>query len=219
MVVEQPQPIGEPRFISEAYFMRFVFEPGNYYVAGRATLEGRSVVVVEYYPSRLFREHGHPNNTTATTTAAGAPAPAAAKSGAPVNPPDQKAKSQASPPPPKPRDKEEEMARAIQLNMNKVSRVTMWIDPEQHQIVKYTFDNADFGFLPYRAILRVDEARASMTMGLYFEKIWLPKQITFRGGGTLATGSYRITYDRSFYDYARGEVSARIRVYIPKDDK
>jgi hypothetical protein len=103
--------------------------------------------------------------------------------------------------------------------MNKVTRVTMWIDPADRQIVKYTFDNADFGFLPGRAIVRVDEARASMTMGRYFGNVWLPRQVSFRAGATLATGAYRLTYDRSFYDYRKGEVTARIRAYVPKDAK
>ena len=34
----------EPRFISESYFMNFHFEPGNYFLAGRETLEGRNVL-------------------------------------------------------------------------------------------------------------------------------------------------------------------------------
>ena len=44
----------EPRFVSEAYFMDFKFEPGNYYVAGREQFEGQEVVKIEYYPTRLF---------------------------------------------------------------------------------------------------------------------------------------------------------------------
>ena len=34
----------EPRFVSEAYFMDFKFEPGNYYLAGREKLEGQDVL-------------------------------------------------------------------------------------------------------------------------------------------------------------------------------
>jgi len=44
----------EPRFVSEAYFMDFKFEPGNYYVAGREQFEGQEVVKIEYYPTKLF---------------------------------------------------------------------------------------------------------------------------------------------------------------------
>ena len=179
---------GEPRFISEAYFMRFPFEPGNYYFAGRDRIDGRDVVIIEYYPSRLFKD----NHQRGASDAAGKPLP---------------------------RDPDASLEDDIQRSMNKVTRVTMWIDPGERQIVKYTFDNADFGFLPGRTVVRVDEARASMTMGRYFETVWLPRQITFQAGATLATGAYRITYDRSFYDYRKGEVTARIRAYIPKDGK
>jgi hypothetical protein len=201
---------GEPRFISEAYFMRFPFEPGNYYVAGREKIEGRDVVVVEYYPSRLFNDDKEKRGTAVSVNA---------KGDVKVTSADQKAKDQAKKPAPKTSDKGAEMDQEIERSMNKVTRVTMWIDPEERQIVKYTFDNADFGFLPGRTVVRVDEARASMTMGRYFENVWLPKQISFRAGATLATGSYRFTYDRSFYDYRKGEVSARIRAYVPKDAK
>jgi hypothetical protein len=45
---------GEPRFISEAYFLQFKFEPGNYYLVGRESIGDRPVVKIEYYPTRLF---------------------------------------------------------------------------------------------------------------------------------------------------------------------
>ena len=44
----------EPRFVSEAYFMDFKFEPGNYYLAGREQFEGQEVLKIEYYPTKLF---------------------------------------------------------------------------------------------------------------------------------------------------------------------
>jgi hypothetical protein len=46
----------EPRFVSEAYFMDFKFDPGNYYVAGREQLEGKEVLRIEYYPTRMFSD-------------------------------------------------------------------------------------------------------------------------------------------------------------------
>jgi hypothetical protein len=46
----------EPRFISAGYFLEFKFEPGNYYLAGREKLDGRDVLRVEYYPTKLFSE-------------------------------------------------------------------------------------------------------------------------------------------------------------------
>ena len=39
--------------MSEAYFMDFKFEPGNYYLAGREKLEGHDVLRIEYYPTHL----------------------------------------------------------------------------------------------------------------------------------------------------------------------
>ena len=42
--------INEPRFISESYFMDFKFEPGNYYLAGKETLDGQQVLKVDYVP-------------------------------------------------------------------------------------------------------------------------------------------------------------------------
>src|SRR5262245_14612717 len=46
--------INEPRFVSESYFMDFKFEPGNYYVAGKETLDGQQVLKVYYLPTKLF---------------------------------------------------------------------------------------------------------------------------------------------------------------------
>ena len=43
-----------PRFVSEAYFMDFKFEPGNYYLAGREQLDGQQVLRIEYYPKHMF---------------------------------------------------------------------------------------------------------------------------------------------------------------------
>jgi hypothetical protein len=46
----------EPGFVSAAYFLKFKFDPGHYAFAGRETLEGREVLKIEYYPSKLFSE-------------------------------------------------------------------------------------------------------------------------------------------------------------------
>ncbi len=200
---------GEPRFISEAYFMKFPFEPGNYYLAGRETLDGRAVVKVEYYPSRMFNDDPDREKKEVTVSATTGDVKVRT-AGEPGSKP-------AAKPPKKSSDEDDEMEREIEAAMNKVTLVTMWIDPQEYQIVKFTFDNADWGFLPGRAIVRVDEARASMTMGRYFENVWLPKELVFRFGATFASGSYTFGYTREFYDYRKGEVSARIRAYVPKE--
>ena len=46
----------EPGFVSAAYFLKFKFDPGQYALAGRETLEGRQVLRIEYYPTKLFNE-------------------------------------------------------------------------------------------------------------------------------------------------------------------
>jgi hypothetical protein len=46
----------EPGFVSAAYFLRFKFDPGQYALAGRERLEGRDVLRIEYYPTKLFSE-------------------------------------------------------------------------------------------------------------------------------------------------------------------
>ncbi len=175
---------GEPRFISEAYFLRFKFEPGNYYLVGREQLEGREVLRVEYYPSRLFGGgHGEEDREQARRS--------------------------------RPRD--ERVEDDIDRKMNKASLVTLWIDPAEHQIVRYTFDNMDFGFLPGRWLVRVDGASASMTMARVLDGVWLPSRISMSAGLSLANGSYRFEYGREFVDYRKAEVGARIRSYVPRE--
>jgi hypothetical protein len=161
---------GEPRFISEASFLRFRFEPGNYYFVGRETIAGVEVLRIEYYPTRMFQDEGKRS---------------------------------------RPRDEAEDR---IDAAMNKVTLVTLWVDPAQHQVVRFTFDNVDFNFLPGRALVRLDTAQATMNMGQPFEGIWLPTDLTVEGAVTLATGSYRASYRRDFYDYRQGDVQVRFRV-------
>jgi hypothetical protein len=197
----------EPRFISEAYFMKFPFEPGNYYLAGRETMDGRPVVKIEYYPSRLFNDDEDREKKAVSVTGGGeVKVEAAGKAQAGAGKPKRPAKP----------DKGDDLENEIQAALNKVTMVTMWIDPEEHQIVRFLFDNVDWGFLPGRVIVRVDQAKASMTMGRYFDNVWLPKEIAFNVGVTFAAGSYTFRYGREFYDYRKGEVSAKIRGYVPK---
>jgi len=187
---------GEPRFISEAYFMRFKFEPGNYYLVGREKLEGHEVLRIEYYPTRLFGQHkGEDEEGEGKKPADEAPA---------------------SPKRQQERQRERDLEQDIERKMNKASLVTLWVDPAEFQIVKYTFDNMDFGFLPGRWLVRVDDASASMTMARVFEGVWLPSRISMGAGLSLASGGYRFHYGREFSDYRKAEVGARIRSYVPK---
>jgi hypothetical protein len=186
---------GEPRFISEAYFLQFKFEPGNYYFVGHEQLEGRGVLRIEYYPTRLFADEEHERKTDQQAES---------------KPAEQDKKSAQQ-------QKEQKEEDEIERKMNKVALVTLWIDPSEYQIVRYTFDNVDFGFLPARWLFRLDEVSASMTMSRVLEGLWLPKQIEFHGSATLANGSYRLEYGREFHDYRKAEIGARIRTMVPKE--
>jgi hypothetical protein len=169
----------EPRFVSEAYFMDFKFEPGNYYLAGREQLEGQEVLRIEYYPTRLFDDEDK------------------------KTPREMRRKN-------KPGEVEEDIDR----RMNKTALITLWVDPKEHQIVKYTFENVWLDFLPAAWLVRIDELRASMTMGQPFPGIWLPRGIEIGAGLTLAVGSFEAGYERRFDEYREAATSYKIR--IPK---
>ena len=87
--------------------------------------------------------------------------------------------------------------------MNKTAMVTLWVDPAEHQIVKYTFDNVWMDFLPGAWLVRVDDIHASMTMGQPFPGIWLPREMNVHAGVTVAIGSFEASYDAAFADYKR----------------
>lgn len=174
----------EPRFISEVQFLRFRFEPGNYYFVGREIQAGREVLRIEYYPTRLYGDDEPRKNTDAPRRD------------------DVDARE---------RDVETQMDRAF----HKVSLVTLWVDPEAAQIVRYTFDNVDFNFLPGRSLARLETARASMYMSQPFDGIWLPESLIVEGAVTLATGTYRAEYTRRFSDYRQADVRMRFRVKEP----
>jgi hypothetical protein len=173
----------EPRFVSEAYFMDFKFEPGNYFLAGREKLEGQDVLRIEYYPERLFSDDDKKT-------------PKEMKTG--------KQTSEAR--------KERELEDAIERKMNKTALVTLWVDPTNHQIVKYTFENVWLDFLPAAWLVRLDGMRASMTMSQPFAGVWLPRDIKISAGVTLANGSFEANYDRTFAEYREADVKSKIRI-------
>lgn len=182
---------GEPRFISEAYFLEFKFEPGNYYLAGREKIENRDVLRIEYYPQRLFNEEREQRKHE----------PRHDKK-------DEKGKKGG-----KDRDREDDLDERIERSMNKVALITLWVDPAVNQIVKFTFENVDFGFLPGRWLVRVGDVKATMVMGQPFPDVWLPREMVFEGDVTLAAGTFDVRYAREYYDYRQGETRARIRHY------
>jgi hypothetical protein len=174
----------QPAFIENAYFMEFKFDQGRYALAGREPYEGsREVLKIEYYPEQLFRDDE--------------PDPAQQKRDA--------AKGKEKPNP------ERDYGLAMQRMMNKVSLVTIWVEPTTYQIVRYTFDNVNMDFLPGAWIFRVDDLKATMNMSQPFKDVWLPKDIEFYFSAMLALGSFNVRYHIDYHDYREATTAARIK--------
>ncbi|HXW08767.1 MAG TPA: BamA/TamA family outer membrane protein [Vicinamibacterales bacterium] len=184
-----------PRFVSEAYFLEFKFEPGNYLLAGREQLDGHEVLRIEYYPKRLFSDDDDEK---------GDAGPGEGDEATQAGRQERRRSDE--------RQRERDTGRRIERQMNKTALVTLWVDPAEHQIVKYTFDNVWMDFLPGAWLVRVDDIHASMVMSQPFPGVWLPRAMTIRGGATLANGSFDATYERHFSDYQQAEVRTKITV-------
>ena len=173
----------EPNFISAAYFLRFKFDPGRYALAGRETIDGREVLRIEYYPTKLFDDDkGDKTRAERRTEQA------------------------------RRRDhRDDEDDERVEQQMNKVSLVTLWVLRDEKQILKYVFDNVDLGFLPGRTLLHVDELTASMQMTEAFKGVWLPKAIAATIGVNTALGRTRAQYDIGYADYRQAGVTVRVQ--------
>jgi len=200
--------INEPRFISEAYFLDFKFEPGNYYLAGKETLDGREVLKIDYLPSKMFDDDDEDNENRAVRESKESK--------------DAKESKERKPKSAKEQEKEQRRDDEIERKMDKTSQVTLWVDPATKQIVKYTFDNVWLDFLPAGWLVKVDDLRASMVMGQPFPGVWLPKTVGIHAGVTIALGSMEVQYRRAFSNYRKADVSSKISVpkapVVPKGD-
>jgi hypothetical protein len=105
----------------------------------------------------------------------------------------------------------EDMEATMERMMNKVALVTLWVEPKSRQIVKYTFDNVNFDFLPAAWLLRVDDLKASMTMSQPFKDVWLPRDVEFYFSSMLAIGSFSVRYHLDYHDYREAKTSGRIK--------
>src|SRR6267142_2243714 len=85
-------------------------------------------------------------------------------------------------------DKDRARDAAFQRLMNKVALVTLWVEPNAHQIVKYTFDNVGFDFLPVQWLVHVNDLKATMTMAQPFPDVWLPDGLDVQLAMTVAIG-------------------------------
>ena len=105
----------------------------------------------------------------------------------------------------------EDFEATMEKLMNKVALVTLWVEPKSHQIVKYTFDNVNFDFLPAAWLLRVDDLKASMSMSQAFKDVWLPRDVEFYFSSMLAIGSFSVKYHLDYHDYREAKTSGRIK--------
>jgi hypothetical protein len=172
----------QPEFVSTAYFLEFKFDEGRYALVGREKLEGRDVLRVEYYPAKLFTDEERQRR----------------------------------------RRQRDDMGRGrrndagvddtVDRLMDKGSRVTLWIEPTERQITKYTFDNVNLDFFPARWLVNIDGLHATMTMSQPFPDVWLPRDTTISVSFMLAFGELEAHYALSYHDYRQAEVSTAIRV-------
>jgi len=164
----------QPQFVSSSYFLRFKFDEGRYALAGREKFEGRDVLRVEYYPTRLYEpSQGRGRGR-------------------------QRSEQE--------RREDEEFRRLL----NKVAVITLWVEPSTKQIVKYTFDNIDFEFLPAAWLVSVDSVKASMTMSQPFKDVWLPKDIEIGAAMTLAIGQFTFSQKTNYHDYREASVTSKV---------
>jgi len=99
----------------------------------------------------------------------------------------------------------------IEEKMNKVSMVTLWVEPKTHQIMQYTFDDLDWDFFPGRALVRIGDVQATMQMGQAFPNVWLPKGIEMHFEMMLAVGAVDATYRVEYLNYKEAAVTYKIK--------
>jgi hypothetical protein len=100
----------------------------------------------------------------------------------------------------------------FQRLMNKVALVTLWVEPKAHQIVKYTFDNVGFDFLPAQWLVHISDFKATMTVAQPFPDVWLPTTLQMNLAMIAAFGQIDVTYALDYHDYRRPDVTSRIGV-------
>lgn len=103
----------------------------------------------------------------------------------------------------------EEAGERINRGIVKTSMVTLWIDPEIHQIVKYAFENVGLDFLRFQWLLRADGLQAVMELAPV-RGVWMPARMTLSGHATTALGEYAATFTQEFFDYRQVETGARL---------
>jgi hypothetical protein len=181
----------EPQFVSSSYFLRFKFEPGHYALVGPETFDGHQVLRIEYYPRHLYDDDGpgHDGDMEKAKEAKEAKGGKGGKEG---------------------KESEEDIDQRINRQMNKTALVTLWVEPNEHQIVQYRFENLPLDFLPGRSLVRVDGFGATMKMGQPFPGVWLPQDIDATGTFTLALGTFDAGYAVRYRNFREANVGMKV---------
>jgi hypothetical protein len=177
----------EPQFVSSSYFLRFKFEPGHYALVGPETFNGHQVLRIEYYPRHLYDDDGPGHDADREKAKA-------AKEGKDG------------------KESKEDVDQRINRQMNKTALVTLWVEPNEHQIVQYRFENLPLDFLPARSMVRVEGFGATMKMGQPFPGVWLPQDIDATGTFTLALGTFDAGYAVRYRNFREANVGMKMHV-------
>lgn len=108
---------------------------------------------------------------------------------------------------------EQDKARDAQVErmLNKVSLVTLWVEPREHQIVRYTFDNVNLDFFPLAWLLRTTDLKATMNMGEAFAGVWLPRGVDVYAAFEMAVGDFSAHYQVDYENYRQATTGGRLR--------
>ena len=176
----------QPQFISSAYFLRFTFDEGRYALVGRESLDDVPVLKVEYYPNRLFTPDARRERREDTGNER------------------RERRAQDA--------REQSMDAEMMRLMNRASKVTLWVEPTAHQIVKYTFDDLGWNFFPGQWLAQVDGVTASMEMGQAFPGVWLPRRLDMRMGMMMALGRVEFRYGLQYENYRQPDVQSKVGI-------
>ena len=109
-------------------------------------------------------------------------------------------------------DKDRARDAEVQRLMNKVALVTLWVEPKAGQIVKYTFDNVGFDFLPAQWLVHLSDVKATMTVGQPFPDVWLPASLQIDLAMTVAFGQLDLRYALDYHDYRVPSVTSKVGI-------
>lgn len=192
------------RGVDRRSFFGLEFEPGNYFYAGRTTLDGRELLIIEHYPEdALGSDQEDDEETRVEVGADGVHVETVVKETETAERAEREKRDEVEA-----EDTEED---EIERQMNKVIFATMLVDPVEKQIVGMTLNNLGFDFLPARWLLQIDTVEATMKMHEPFTGIWLTESIDAHAKVNTAMGDLSVRFSKTFYDYAEGSATATYR--------